>query len=73
MKKSAKDRVFDELVRLTVDQPYVTAEKISQNLKLSRQNVSHYLSRLIEDEKVEKNFWKTSFMEAFRGIYFRDR
>lgn len=54
MKKSAKDRVFDELVRLTVDQPYVTAEKISQNLKLSRQNVSHYLSRLIEDEKVEK-------------------
>lgn len=54
MKKSAKERVFDELVRLTLDRPSVTAEMISQKLNISRQNVSHYLTRLIEDEKVEK-------------------
>lgn len=54
MKKSAKDRVFNELVKLTADRSSVTAEMISQNLKLSRQNISHYLTRLIEDGKVEK-------------------
>lgn len=54
MKKSAKDRVFDALVRLTADRSSVTAELISKDLNLSRQNVSHYLTRLIEDRKVEK-------------------
>ncbi|HCR2459155.1 TPA: transcription antiterminator BglG, partial [Enterococcus faecium] len=54
MKKSAKDRVFDELIRLTGNMSSVTAEKISKNLGISRQNASHYLTRLVEDKKVEK-------------------
>lgn len=54
MKKSAKDRVFDELIRLTGNKSSVTAEKISKNLGISRQNASHYLTRLVEDKKVEK-------------------
>lgn len=54
MKKSAKDRVFDELIRLTGNKSSITAEKISKNLGISRQNASHYLTRLVEDKKVEK-------------------
>nr|WP_165764996.1 hypothetical protein [Enterococcus faecium] len=52
MKKSAKDRVFDELIRLTGNMSSVTAEKISKNLGISRQNASHYLTRLVEDKKI---------------------
>ncbi|MBU5584920.1 hypothetical protein KQJ29_36020, partial [Enterococcus sp. S181_ASV_20] len=47
MKKSAKDRVFDELIRLTGNKSSITAEKISKNLGISRQNASHYLTRLV--------------------------
>ena len=54
MKKSAKERVFDELTRLTGENESVTAEQLSKNLGLSRQNVSHYLTRLMEDKQVNK-------------------
>ncbi|MCC9081939.1 hypothetical protein LOS20_06185 [Enterococcus faecium] len=60
MKKSAKDRVFDELIRLTGNKSSVTAEKISKNLGISRQNASHYLTRLVEDKR-SRNYRESLF------------
>ena len=54
MKKNAKTRVLDELILLSGNKSLVTTDKISKSLGISRQNVSHYLTRLLEDKKVEK-------------------
>lgn len=54
MKKTAKDKVFEAVKQLTQAQEAVTAQEIADKLAISRQNVSHYLSRLMKDGKLKR-------------------
>ncbi|EOH97777.1 sigma 54-interacting transcriptional regulator [Enterococcus pallens] len=54
MRKSAKERVYDCLIQLNQSFGAVTAEKVAEQLDISRQNASHYLSRLLEERAVAK-------------------
>lgn len=56
MKKSAKNKVFETLVSITnqEESSSATATDIASILKISRQNVSHYLTRLMEEGVVDK-------------------
>lgn len=68
MKESAKQRVYNKLKELTENGSYVTAKEISDQLFISRQNVSHYLSRLLETGQIEKKngkpvYWKVKVIE----------
>ena len=56
MKKSAKNKVFETLISITNQEgaPSATAADIASILNISRQNVSHYLTRLMEEGVVDK-------------------
>ncbi|RYL91643.1 sigma 54-interacting transcriptional regulator [Sporolactobacillus sp. THM19-2] len=65
MKKTAKDKVFVAVKQLTQTQEAVTAQEIADELAISRQNASHYLSRLMKDGKLKRLkgkpvLWKVS-------------
>lgn len=54
MKETAKDKVYATVKKLMQTKSGVTADEIAELLHISRQNASHYLSRLKEDGKVVK-------------------
>ncbi|MGM0213703.1 sigma 54-interacting transcriptional regulator [Enterococcus sp. AZ109] len=65
MKKSAKEKVYDCLIQLNQSYGAVTAEKVAEQLSISRQNASHYLSRLLEEKAVAKIPGKPVRWEAY--------
>ena len=50
----AKDRVYQALCRMSKSDCQITAAALAEELNLSRQVVSHYLNRLLEEGCVEK-------------------
>lgn len=58
MKITAQDKVFQSLKYLNTTKDKVTALDIAEELSLSRQVVSHYLSRLLEKGQVTKTATK---------------
>ncbi|MBV4438539.1 sigma 54-interacting transcriptional regulator [Clostridium tyrobutyricum] len=50
----AKDRVYNAMKKLCLDRDKITALELSKMLDLSRQVVSHYLNRLLEENLVKK-------------------
>ncbi|MEO1770056.1 sigma 54-interacting transcriptional regulator [Candidatus Enterococcus ferrettii] len=54
MRKSAKEKVYDCLLQLNQSYGAVTTENVAEQLDISRQNASHYLSRLLEEKAVAK-------------------
>lgn len=58
MSKKMKDIVYDTLIVLSKKSDNVSAIDISEYLKISRQNSSHYLTRLYEDGLVTKTSGK---------------
>ena len=50
----AKDRVYQALCRMAKSDCQITAAALAEELNLSRQVVSHYLNRLLEEGCVEK-------------------
>ena len=50
----AKDRVYQALCRMSKSDCQITAAALAEELNLSRQVVSHYLNRLLEEGSVEK-------------------
>lgn len=49
----AKDRVYQALCRMAKSDCQITAAALAEELNLSRQVVSHYLNRLLEEGCVE--------------------
>ena len=45
----AKDRVYQALCRMAKSDCQITAAALAEELNLSRQVVSHYLNRLLEE------------------------
>ena len=45
----AKDRVYQALCRMSKSDCQITAAALAEELNLSRQVVSHYLNRLLEE------------------------
>lgn len=81
MRKDAKERALDCLILLNQKQTTVSAKQIAAKLGISRQNTSHYLNRLLRENKVEKIpgkpvLWKvreeTKVMEKSTGQVFKD-
>lgn len=50
----AKDRVYDMMKKMCQKETQISAVELSRQLNLSRQVVSHYLNRLLEEKLVEK-------------------
>ena len=46
----AKDRVYQALCRMSKSDCQITAAALAEELNLSRQVVSHYLNRLLEED-----------------------
>ncbi|HJB23730.1 MAG TPA: sigma 54-interacting transcriptional regulator [Candidatus Jeotgalibaca pullicola] len=70
MKKSAKDKVFETLIGITHQEevPSATAADIASVLGISRQNVSHYLTRLMEEGFVDKISGKPVYWKPIKQI-----
>lgn len=64
MKQSAKDRIFDQFLRLSAVKQQLTAEELAEQSGISRQNASHYLTRLMEEGKVLKISGKPVLWQA---------
>jgi len=50
----AKDRVYDMMKKICREKTKISAVELSRELNLSRQVVSHYLNRLLEEKLVQK-------------------
>lgn len=66
MKKRMQDKVYEQLQELFQTKGAITAAELSEIMGISRQNVSHYLSRLLEEGRVDKIkgkpiLWKVKF------------
>lgn len=51
---NAQERVLERLKKLCNDGKTVTAQQLAEDLKISRQNVSHYLNELLKKQLVQK-------------------
>ncbi|WP_010238492.1 sigma 54-interacting transcriptional regulator [Clostridium arbusti] len=61
----AKDKVYDMMQKMCMEKVKVSAVELSKELHLSRQVVSHYLNRLLEERLVQKTnsrpvYWSIS-------------
>ena len=59
----AKDRVYQALCRMAKSDCQITAAALAEELNLSRQVVSHYLNRLLEEGCVEKTLTRPVMLE----------
>ena len=59
----AKDRVYQALCRMSKSDCQITAAALAEELNLSRQVVSHYLNRLLEEGSVEKTLTPAGMLE----------
>ncbi len=59
----AKDRVYQALCRMSKSDCQITAAALAEELNLSRQVVSHYLNRLLEEGSVEKDTYPAGMLE----------
>ena len=65
----AQERVYELLRKMTEEKGAVTASELAERLSLSRQVVSHYLTRLLEEEKAVKTdsrpvYWSAAEAEG---------
>ncbi|WP_081092977.1 MULTISPECIES: HTH domain-containing protein [Heyndrickxia] len=68
----AKVEVFKLLSELNTAKDGITASEIAEKLSLSRQVVSHYLSRLLEEGKVAKTATKPVYWSVISKMKTED-
>ncbi len=63
----AQERVYEQLIKITCDKGRTTASELAEQLNLSRQVTSHYLNRLLEQQKAVKTDTRPVYWSAWKA------